>query len=135
MLESLYMVAWNDLSTERPIGMVEGYLPRSKIKQYGIEDLGLEGDQLEFFISVISKTDTGYLTASSAIRSDNKVRDVVSKNDVSGIKALLSRLAAPPGGGDRFTKRKPGLIKYARKRPDPKPGRPSQDGRGRTGKG
>lgn len=113
--------------------MVEGVIPRSKIKQYGVEELGLDDDHLDFFISVIRKVDHGYLTVSSASRSDNKVRDVVNKNDVAGVKGLLSRLGASPGGGDRFVKRV-GITKHARKRHRPDDHHPSQNGRVRTGK-
>lgn len=102
MLDALYFAAWNDLSTERPIGFGEGPIPHSKIADYGSHYIGLEGDHLEFFITVIRKVDGGL--SSSATTADGKMREVVSMTDVAGVKGLLARLAAPKGKGDRFRK-------------------------------
>jgi hypothetical protein len=102
------MDAWSELSTERPVGMGEGYIPRSKIKQYGVEELGLDGDALEFFISVIRKTDDGYLSESGGGgKADPKMIDEVHIGDTAGVKNLLRRLSAPKSTKDRFTKKNP----------------------------
>jgi hypothetical protein len=85
--------------------MAEGYIPRSKVKQYGIDDLGLSGDQLDFFIRVIRRADDLYLSSKSSESSDPKMLDEVSVKDGAGMRSLLHRLAAPKGGGDRFVKR------------------------------
>jgi hypothetical protein len=117
--EGLYLSAWYDLSTERPIGMAEGYIPQSKIKSYGADDLALKGDDLEFFISVIRRVDNGYLSNETGVnKSDPHVREEVSISNVSGVKNLLARLgAAAVSGKDRFTKsRKTNARK--RHRPD-----------------
>lgn len=112
------MDAWNDLSPERPVGFSEGYIPRELIKRYGAEDLGLDGDDLEFFVQVIRRTDIGYLSGDAPTSSDSKVREVVSVNDAAGVKGLLSRLAAPRGTGDRFNKRLTRANARKRHRPD-----------------
>jgi hypothetical protein len=86
--------------------MTEGYIPRSKIKQYGIEDLGLLDDDLDFFITVIRQADGLYLTGAAAQSDDPKMLEIVPANDAVGVRSLLIRLAAPKeGSGDRFTKK------------------------------
>jgi hypothetical protein len=106
--EGLYLAAWYDLSTERPIGMAEGYIPLSKMKAYGVEDLGLSGDNLDFFISVMRRVDGGYLSNENGVsKNDPHVREEVSINNVAGVKNLLARLgaaAAKTGGKDRYRK-------------------------------
>ena len=115
--EQLYLAAWYDLSTERPVGMAEGFIPRSKIRAYGIDELGLDGDDLEFFIGVMRRIDNGYLSNEAGVtQSDPNVRDEVSVSNVAGVKKLLARLGAAGGGKDRF--RKPGKTN-ARKRHRP----------------
>lgn len=42
-----------------------GPIPRSKIKEYGREELGLSDDALDSFISMISLIDGEYLSLSS----------------------------------------------------------------------
>jgi hypothetical protein len=103
--------------------MAEGCIPVSKIKGYGVDDLGLDGDDLEFFISVIRRVDYGYLSNESGVtKSDPHVRDEVSIRNVSGVKGLLARLgAAAKNNVDRF--RKSG--KNARKRHRPNHNDPS----------
>jgi hypothetical protein len=93
--------------------MAEGYIPRSKIKAYAIDELGLDGDDLEFFISIIRRVDNGYLSNENGFtKSDSNVREEVGIGNVSGVKRLLARLgaAAKSAGHDRFRK------KNARKR-------------------
>ncbi|WLA80280.1 hypothetical protein [Bradyrhizobium elkanii] len=85
--------------------MAEGYIPRSKVKQYGIDDLGLFGDQLDFFMRVIRRADDMYLSSKSAKSSDPKMLDEVSVKDGAGMRSLLHRLAAPKNIKDRFVKR------------------------------
>lgn len=87
--------------------MAEGYIPRSKIRAYGIEELALDGDDLEFFISVIRRLDSGYLSNEAGVsRSDPHIREEVSISNVAGVKNLLARLgaAAMQLGKDRFKK-------------------------------
>ncbi len=56
------MEAFWTLSTERPIsGMAIGPIPRSKVREYAREELGLEEDALNVFWTVISAMDAGYL--------------------------------------------------------------------------
>lgn len=46
--------------------MALGPIPRSKIKEYGREELDLDGDALENFITMISMIDGEYMSMSSA---------------------------------------------------------------------
>jgi hypothetical protein len=90
--------------------MAEGPIPRSKIKDYGTDDLGLIGDELEFFVSVMRRVDGGYLSNENEVsKSDpnSKIREEVSVHNTAGVKNLLARLgaAAAGAGKDRFTKR------------------------------
>jgi hypothetical protein len=86
--------------------MAEGYIPRSKIRSYGLDELGLDGDDLDFFISVMRRIDNGYLSNEAGVnQSDPNVRDEVSASNVSGVRKLLARLgAAASAGKDRFRK-------------------------------
>jgi hypothetical protein len=98
--------------------MAEGYIPRSKIRSYGIDELGLDDDDLDFFISVMRRIDNGYLSNEAGVSSsDPNVFDEVSASNVSGVRKLLARLgAAAKDGKDRF--RKSGKA-HARKRHRP----------------
>ena len=58
--------AFGDLSTERQIGMAVGPIPRSKIKEYGRDELDLSGEALDRFMMTISRIDGEYLSMSSA---------------------------------------------------------------------
>lgn len=87
--------------------MAVGSIPQSKIRAYGIDEIGLEGDDLDFFISIIRRVDNAYLSNEAGItKSDPHVRDEVSINNVAGVKSLLARLgaAASKDGKDRFKK-------------------------------
>jgi hypothetical protein len=99
--------------------MAEGCIPLSKIKNYGTEELALLGDDLEFFISVMRRVDSGYLSNENGVnKSDPHLREEVSISNAAGVKNLLTRLgAAAVSGKDRFTKsRKTNARK--RHRPD-----------------
>jgi hypothetical protein len=58
--DEFYLAAFNDLGTERAIGMSMGPIPWSKIVQYA-EFAGLEGDVAFAFVAIIRKMDNEYL--------------------------------------------------------------------------
>jgi hypothetical protein len=119
--EGIYLSAWYDLSTERPIGMAEGPIPRSKIKDYGTDDLGLIGDELELFVSIMCRVDGGYLSNENEVnKSDpnSHIREEVSINNAAGVKNILSRLGAAAAGAGKDRFRKSGKP-HARKRHRP----------------
>lgn len=58
-----YWNAFNDLGSERINGMGNiGQIPRSKIKQYAIEDLELSPRETEAFIHIVRRADVHYLS-------------------------------------------------------------------------
>jgi len=50
------LMAWGDLSTCRPVGMVEGRIPWDKAKDWGIEN-GLDVDERRLLWRVIQRLD------------------------------------------------------------------------------
>jgi hypothetical protein len=101
------------------VGFAEGYIPRAIIRAFGAEDFGLSGDGLEFFVNVMRRVDSGYLSNENGVsKSDPNVREQLSVNNVIGVKNLLGRLgdAAKGAGKDRYSK--PGK-RNARKRHRP----------------
>lgn len=85
-------MAWYELSTERPVGMAEGFIPHSKIKNYGEDDLGLVGDELSVFIAIIRRVDNSHMSAKTT--SDPELKDQVAAGDAEGVKGIMERLAA-----------------------------------------
>ena len=80
--------------------MAEGYIPYSKIKNYGEEDLELIGDELEFFVAVIRRVDADYISDSNKKPSqDASPKDVIE---------TVSKLAPKPDGTHHKRKRKGG---------------------------
>ena len=59
-----YWTAFNDLGTERQLGMSMGPIPVSKIEWYG-RKLGLDGRELAVFEHVIRRVDIHYLNRQS----------------------------------------------------------------------
>lgn len=74
--------------------MAEGYIPRSKIKEYGRDELELSGDELDLFISVIRQVDGDYLSDANTKKKDPALKDEVPGGDAEGVKAVVSKLAA-----------------------------------------
>jgi DNA replication initiation complex subunit (GINS family) len=84
-------MAWSDLSTERPViatmaGVTNGIIPRSKIKDYAERDLGLIGEEVEFFISVIRIIEN----RPTATQPDPAMTDQVAAGDAEGVKRILA---------------------------------------------
>jgi hypothetical protein len=84
---SVYWEAFSDLSTERQIGMGVGPIPRSKIRDFASDQLGLSGDAHEQFCAVIEMVDQDY--TSHANSSDKEKRSSVPIDDVEGVKAVF----------------------------------------------
>jgi hypothetical protein len=83
--------------TERPViatmaSVSEGAIPRSKIKSYAEDDLGLVGEEVEFFIAVIRQIDTK--TRAKTLTPDPELSDQVAGGDAAGVRTILGRLAS-----------------------------------------
>jgi hypothetical protein len=86
-VDSYYLRAWYDLVPERPIiatmaSVSEGVIPRSKIKTYAQDDLGLVGEEVEFFIDVMRR-----------VEAKSKAPPAESK-DPDPVKGIVKRLAS-----------------------------------------
>ncbi|MCK1670313.1 hypothetical protein [Bradyrhizobium sp. 150] len=82
--------------TERPViatqaSVSEGVIPRSKIKSYAEDDLGLTGEEVEFFIAVIRQVDTK--SRAKTLTPNPELSDQVAGGDAAGVKTILDRLA------------------------------------------
>jgi hypothetical protein len=91
------MNAWCDLSTERPViatmaSVDYGAIPRSKIKSYAEGDLGLAGEEVELFISIIRRIEAG---SAQKMTADPRLADQVPAGDAEGVKGMVKRLARP----------------------------------------
>jgi hypothetical protein len=83
------------LVTERPViatmaSVDFGVIPRSKIKAYAEDDLGLIGEEVDLFISVIRRVET---KSRSKVVADPEMTDQAS--DPDGVKKILGRNAKP----------------------------------------
>lgn len=88
-------MAWNDLATERPViatmaSVSYGVIPRSKIKAYAEEDLGLIGKEVDLFVSIIRRVEN---KTSVKTTSDLAMSEQVPAGDTAGIKGIVKRLA------------------------------------------
>lgn len=95
-ISKYYLAAWGDLVTERPViatmaGVGEGAIPRSKIKSYAEDDLGLIGEEVDFFIDVMRRVEDKSRTRK--MTPDPELADQVAGGDGAGVKGLLGRLA------------------------------------------
>jgi hypothetical protein len=82
-------------------GVTDGVIPRSKIKAYAEDDLGLVGEEIEFFIEVIRRVER----KSTPIQTDPALADQVPAGDTAGVKAIVKRLA--PSDDKQFRNKKP----------------------------
>lgn len=89
------MAAFRELSTERYIGQWAGQIPRSKVRDYGIEHMRLDGDELERFCSIIAGVDDDYLSMIAPKRDDG-LRDIAPANDPQATKRILRNVAKKP---------------------------------------
>lgn len=96
---------WSDfweLSTERQIGMAIGSIPRSKIREYFSEEIGLAGLELDYAVDLTRRVDSEYVGMSSSDSDDIELADSAKATDAEGIKRVMRGL------GSRFKQtRKP----------------------------
>jgi hypothetical protein len=71
--------------------VTEGVIPRSKIKSYAEDDLGLVGDEIEFFISVIRSIENKWSSRSTT--NDPELTEQATGGDAAGVKRIVSGLA------------------------------------------
>lgn len=67
-----------------------GVIPRSTIKTYAVEDLGLVGDEVDLFIAVMRRVEN---KSRAKVSTDPNMTDQVSAGDSDGVKQIVSRLA------------------------------------------
>lgn len=65
-------LAFNELTTERQVGMGAGPIPVSKIREYAGDHLDLTGDAAERFVVLIREMDGEYLAASAPKKRHGK---------------------------------------------------------------
>lgn len=97
--------------TERPViatmaSVSYGVIPRSKIRSYAEDDLGLIGEEVDFFIAVMRRVES---KSRAAVAPDPELADQVAAGDSGGVKRIVSGLAN---------------RRAANKRPQPQPKKP-----------
>lgn len=85
--------AFNDLSSERQIGMGVGPIPRSAIKAYA-EEFDIVGDAFDKFYRIIREVDLEYLKQINSTSGKSSKDETVPVDDVDGVKNVMGRLAA-----------------------------------------
>ncbi len=73
-------------------GVTDGIIPRSKIKSYAEEDLGLIGDEVDLFISIMRRVEQ---------------KSFEKPSDPEQVKGVVSGLAAAKGKSVPYNKKKP----------------------------
>lgn len=86
-----YWDSFQDLSTERPIGMGLGPIPYSAIRRYGDEYGMVSRDEFDFFADIIQGMDTEFISMSNKI-DKHKDNEMVSISDVQGQHLMFDRL-------------------------------------------
>ncbi len=95
-VDRFYLSAWHDLATERPViatmaSVSYGTIPRSKIKAYAEDDLGLVGEEVELFVSIIRRVETKTAVKTT---SDPELTEQVPAGDAAGVKEILKRVSS-----------------------------------------
>ncbi len=67
-----------------------GTIPRSKIKTYAEDDLGLIGEEVELFISIIRRVEA---KSAAKTTSDPALADQAAAGDADGVKGIVKRVA------------------------------------------
>lgn len=103
------MLLWNafwELSTERQLGMAVGPIPRSKIREYASNELGLQGDALDRAITIIRKADDAYVGMTNKTSDgEPELADSAKATDAEGVKRVMRGL------GNRFKQSRKPKIK------------------------
>lgn len=97
-------MAFDELSSERQIGMALGPIPRSKIREYAACDLELYGDALEEFCAIVTRVDNAFI---SMINIREETKPSVAASDADGMKRMFQRAEREQGPRKPVRKKKP----------------------------
>lgn len=104
----MYWRAFEDLTTERQIGMAIGPIPRSRVRAYARDELDLGEDAFELFCGVIERMDADFVKRANAPKQQpsdgSPVRSTASPEDGKSVAKILDSVAKKP---NRPMKRKP----------------------------
>jgi hypothetical protein len=102
-----YWEAFNELSSERQIGMGMGPIPRSAIKRYAAE-FAIEGEDYDVFHSIIRQMDNKYISlANSPSKNTNDKGMVAEASDPDRTRAVMEVIKARAAAANkRQTKQK-----------------------------
>lgn len=92
----MYWLAFLDLTTERQLSTVIGPIPRSKIRQYGIDELDLGTDALDRFCAILARVDDDYgemVNPKSGKDRPGNLRAEASMKDPAAVSNLLRGLS------------------------------------------
>lgn len=85
--------AFNDLSTERQIGMAIGPIPDSKLRDYLARELKLRGADYDWARDVLRQADDEYVAMCNASKSkDEEIADAAKVDDADGVKRVMRNL-------------------------------------------
>lgn len=101
----LHWDAFQELSTERQIGMGVGPIPMSVVKRYFVDEWGFQGRALDHACAMIRVLDNEFVTRANASKSDKDdlpFRERASARDPKGVKQLMRGMSKP----GRASKRK-----------------------------
>lgn len=90
-------------------GVTDGTIPRSKIKEYAESDLGLVGEEVDFFISVMRRVER---KSTPTMQADPELAEQVPAGDAAGVKGILRRLA--PSKDDKSFRNKRPKVRHTR---------------------
>lgn len=87
--------AFDELGTERQIGMGIGPIPILKAREYAFSVLELNEDEEDRFITLIRAMDSEYVQASAPKKKgkDSEPEMQVAANDAIGVRSLMQSLA------------------------------------------
>lgn len=86
-----HWLAFDELGTERAIGMGVGPIPASKIRHYAATELELQGDALEEFCTIIMRADNEYLALVNKPKEANRPSGI-PVSDPEGMKRMFDRV-------------------------------------------
>lgn len=92
----LHWAAFDELSTERQIGMAAGPIPVSVIRRYFVEQWGFAGVELDHAVALIREVDGQWMHlvhAKSTKDDDPPLREIASASDPKAVKALMRNLS------------------------------------------
>lgn len=87
-----YWTAFNDLSTDRQIGMGVGPIPYSAIRSYATDYNIRSRDEFDYFLRLMMAMDTRYLQSANA--SNKNEPEMVPVTDIEEQHRMFARMAA-----------------------------------------